>query len=191
MPQNSAPVGSAALVPCTPAAGAQNRLVIRPLILLLCMLTLTGCSQPAFEHTVVRSGTPAELNAFRTELAQRFGAAQIAAFETALNELQLAGMERHPTAEARAAEMRELVNGQSVRAVEILGWQKRQVRLCGEIEQLSLTLEADLRTRERMGHETSITVQNRIQNVQEIVAKLRANLALTEQQLAQWTESAH
>jgi hypothetical protein len=90
------------------------------------------------------------------------------------------------SAAARAAAMREQAHGKSVRTVKILGWQARRVRLLGEIAELSATLERDLQTRERQGVQTSLTVSNRIQNVQDILIRLRRHLAETEQQLAEW-----
>ncbi len=145
-----------------------------------------GCARPDLPAEVVRAATEPELAAFRTELGGRFSAAQLVAFDTALQELQLAGMDRHPTAAARAAAMRAQVHGQSVRAVEILGWEARGARLRSEIASLTPTLEQDLRTRERDGPATSPTVRNRIENVQDILARLRDHLAATEAQLAAW-----
>lgn len=156
-------------------------------LLLACVALLGGCAKPELADTIVRAETGAELNAFRAELGSRFPPPQLAALDTALQELQLAAMDRFPSAAERAAAMREEVHGKSVRAVEILGWQARRSRLLAEIEQMSATLEADLKTRERLGNSTSPTVTNRIQNVQDILAKLRTHLAETERQLAAWS----
>lgn len=159
---------------------------MRCFVSLLGLMMLIGCARPDLSDTVVRAGSEQELAAFRAELGSRFAPAQLAAFDTALNELQLAGMDRLPSAAARAAAMREQAHGKSVRTVKILGWQARRVRLLGEIAELSATLERDLQTRERQGVQTSLTVSNRIQNVQDILIRLRRHLAETEQQLAEW-----
>lgn len=150
---------------------------------LLCLLGLANCARPDLPALVVRAASAEELAAFRAELGQRFAAAELASFDTALQELQLAGMDAHPTAAARAAAMRAQVHGISVRAVEVLGWQARRDRLRTEIAALTPTLEHDLRTRARDGAATSSTVTNRIQNVQDILEKLRRHLAESEQKL--------
>ncbi|MBA4137306.1 MAG: hypothetical protein C0518_08325 [Opitutus sp.] len=154
---------------------------------LLCLVVLLGCAKPDLPATTVRAGSTEELAAFRADLGQDFSPAQLASIDTALQELQLAGMDRGlASAAARAAAMRETVHGKTVRAVEILGWQARRTRLLSEITQMSATLDADLKTRERLGAATALTVTNRIQNVQDILVKLRRLLAETEQQLGAW-----
>lgn len=150
---------------------------------LFAAVILAGCTKPGLADLAVRADTEQELTKFRAELAARFPASQLSAFETALQELQLAGMDRHPTAAARAAAMRAIVHGRTVRAVEILGWQARRDRLRSEIASLTPTIEQDRRTRERDGAATSPTVLNRIQNVEAILEQLHRHLAETETQL--------
>lgn len=157
--------------------------MLRCLACLFMALLLASCSKPSLAELHVRAGTEEELTKFRAELATRFPAPQLWVFETALQELQLAGMDRHPTAAARAAAMRASVHGRTVRAVEILGWQARRERLRSEIASLTPTLEQDRRTRERDGTATSPAVLNRIQNVEDILAQLHRHLAETETQL--------
>lgn len=151
---------------------------------LLSLVLLAGCAKPDLPDLTVRADTAEALAAFRAELGQRFAPERLAIFDTALQELQLAGMDLHPTAAARAAAMREQVNGRTVRAVEILGWQARRARLSSEIASLTPTLEQDLKTRAAKGADTPPVVLNRIQNVQEILEKLRRHLAETETRLA-------
>ncbi len=153
-----------------------------PLLPLL-LATLAGCARPEFADRIVVADSPEALAAFRAELARDHAAPQLAGFETALDELQLAGMDRHPTAAARAAAMRAIVHGRTVRAVEILGWQARRDRLRSEIASLTPTIKQDRRTRERDGAATSPTVLNRIQNVEAILEQLHRHLAETETQL--------
>ncbi|MBI2516504.1 MAG: hypothetical protein HYV95_06265 [Opitutae bacterium] len=157
--------------------------MLRWLVVVVLLGTLLGCAKQALPDIIVRAGSEEELAAFRAELVERFGTEPLVAYDTALRELQLAGMERFPSAAERAAAMRAAVNGQTVRAAEILGWQARRARLLAEIKPMAETLERDLQTRERYGAGTPVIVANRIQNVQDILARLRGDLLTAEQQL--------
>lgn len=162
-----------------------------PLLSLLGLLGASSCSKPDLPHSLVRAGTEEELAACRAELAERFGAGQLAAYDVAVQELQLAGMDRGVAAAAdRAAAMRTQVNGRTVRAVEILGWQARRTRLRAEIKDFSDMLERDLALREKTAATgTPQAVTHRIENEQDILAKLRRLLAETEEKLAAWDAS--
>lgn len=155
---------------------------------LLCVLFLAACSRPDLPANVVAAGSAEELAATRAELAARFGTAALAPLDTALNELQLAGMDRGlASAAARAEAMRAQVNGQTVRAVEILGWQARRTRLLAEIKQLTELRDQQVAVRERTAATgTPSAVHDRIASAEEVLAKLRRFLAETEQQLAAW-----
>lgn len=162
--------------------------MLRRLLPLLCALCLSACSQPDLPHTIVRAGTEDELASTRAELVARFGAAPLADYDVALQELQLAGMDRGLASAAdRAAAMRTAVNGKSVRAVEILGWQARRTRLLAEIKEFAAMLDHDLALRDKTSATgTPQTVTHRIENEQDILAKLRRLLAETEAKLAAW-----
>lgn len=152
---------------------------------------LIGCSKPDLPGSLVRAGSEEELAASRAELERRFSAEALAAYDVAIQELQLAGMDRglRTTAE-RAAAMREAVNGKTVRAVEILGWQARRTRLQAEIKDFSEMLQRDLALREKTAATgTPLAVTNRIENEQDILAKLRRLLAETEAKLAGWNSA--
>lgn len=158
------------------------------LIAIFGAVVFAGCARPDLPHTTVRAGTEAEFAATRAELATRFGTAALAPFDTALNELQLAGMDRGlATAAARAEAMRTQVNGQSVRAIEILGWQARRTRLLAEIKQLTAIRDHQIAVRERTAATgTAQAVHDRIASAEEVLAKLRRFLAETERQLGAW-----
>lgn len=161
--------------------------MMRHVFALLCLLGLCSCARLALPDTPVRAEDEPAFAAFRAELGSRFAPAELAAFDTAIQELQLAGMDQGLVSAAeRAAAMRRQVHGLTVRAAEILGWQTRRTRILGEIAQMSATLERDLQTRERQGAGTSLTVTNRIQNMQDILVRLRGDLAEAEQRLAAW-----
>ena len=155
---------------------------------LLALFLLASCAKPDLPDTILRAGTGEELAACRAELGQRFAADRLAALDTALNELQLAGMDRGlATAAARAAAMREQVNGRTVHAVEILGWQARRARLRGEIGQLTEIRDQQVAVRDRTAATgTPQAVHDRIASAEEVLGKLRRNLEETERQLAAW-----
>jgi predicted transcriptional regulator len=156
-------------------------------LLLALLLSLSACSKPDLPHSVVRAGSEEELAATRAELAGRFGTPALADYDVALQELQLAGMDRGLASAAdRAAAMREAVNGRTLRAVEILGWQARRARLLAEIASLTPTLDHDLQTQAAKGAATPAIVVNRIQNVQDILAKSRRLAAEADAKLAAW-----
>lgn len=160
--------------------------MLRVLPFVLGLLILLGCAKPDLPHTPVRAATAEEFAACRAELVDRHGAAALAPFDTAVQELQLAAMDQFPSAADRAAAMRRSIDGRTVREAEIRGWQARHARLHAESVPLEKTLEQDLRTQAQRGTDTSTTVLNRIQNVQDILAKLRRLRAEAEQQLAHW-----
>jgi hypothetical protein len=159
---------------------------------LLFVLAALGCTKPELAAIRVTAGSAEELAAFRADLGQHHPAAELAAFDTALNELQLAGMDRGVvTAAERAAAMRKAVNGKTVRAVEILGWQARRVRLEAEIKDFAAMLERDLALREKTATTgTPPAVIHRIENEQDILAKLRRLLAEAEAKLSAWENSS-
>jgi hypothetical protein len=152
---------------------------------LLCALCLSACSKPDLPNTLVRAGTAEELAATRAELVERFGTSALATYDVAIQELQLAGMDRGLASAAdRAAAMRTLVHGKNVREVEILGYQARRARLLAEIKDIAEMLQRDLALREKTAAAgTPQAVIHRVENEQDILAKLRRHLAETEQQL--------
>jgi len=153
------------------------------------LLGLTACTKPELASSPVRAGSEEELAAGRADLERRFTSEALAAYDVAIQELQLAGMDRGlRTTTERAAAMRAIVNGKTVRAVEILGWQARRSRLQAEIKDFSEMLARDLTIREKTAATgTPLAVTNRIENEQDILAKLRRLLAEAEAKLAGWS----
>jgi len=161
--------------------------MFRLLLIALC-LSLCACGKTDLATSPVRAGSEEELASCRADLAARFGNAALADYDIAIQELQLAGMDRGVAAASdRAAAMRETVNGKAVRAVEILGWQARRTRLQSEIKEFATLLEHDLALREKTAATgTSQTVIHRIENEQDILAKLRRLVDEAEQKLRGW-----
>jgi hypothetical protein len=167
--------------------------MLRRTTLALLLAVLPACARPpALPDMPVRAASEEELKAFRAGLDARFAPEQLQTFDTALQELRLDAMNRDvATAAAREADLRAVVNGQTVRTVEILGWQARRRRLLGEIALLTPQLEHDLKRRaETAAAGTPQIVLNRIQNIQDILARLQRDLADTEQRLAGWNTPA-
>lgn len=161
----------------------------RRFVLLLLLAVLGGCAKQApLPDLTVRAASGDDLAAFRAGLGARFAPGELKPFDTALQELRLDAMNRDVAAAAdREADMQRTVHGRTVRAVEILGWQARRRRLLGEIAQLTPQLEHDLKRRaETAAAGTPQIVLNRIQNVQDILARLRSDQADAEQRLSGW-----
>jgi hypothetical protein len=161
--------------------------MLRILLAFLVLLLVAGCARPDLPETVVRAASAEDLAAFRAGLGRDFAAERLADFDTAIQELQLAGMDAGlATAADRAAAMRAQVDGRKVREVEIAGWQARRQRLKAEMATFEQTLAADLRTRAERGSATPTVVTNRIQNVEDILAKHRGLLGEVDRRIEQW-----
>jgi len=165
----------------------------RGLIVLLLLAGLAGCSKPPdLPATVVRAADAGELAGFRAELGAHFPADRLQAFDTALQELRLDAMRRDVApAEAREGDMQVKVNGRTVREAEVLGWQARRARILSEIQQMTGLYEGDLKARQQAaaaGRPESVAVSTHLQNEQDILDRLRRDLADTEQRLAAWSK---
>lgn len=153
--------------------------MLRRTFLLLLLAVLGGCAKPDLADTIVTAATPGELASFRASVGAQFSGEQLQAFDTALQELKLDAMHREiATAAAREQDACAAVNGKTVRQAEILGWQARRARLEREIAFVSGVLERDLK---QPNANTAL-----IQNQQDVLARLRSQLAEAEQRLASW-----
>jgi hypothetical protein len=152
-------------------------------------LSLGGCAKPRdLPEITVRASTAGELAAFRSELAARFSPEQLSPLDTALQELQLDAMNRNvPTAEAREQDMLSAVNGQSVHAALVLGWQARRHRLLREIAFMSGQVEHNLKLQQQtVATGTPESVLTHLHNAQDILARLHRDLTATERRLTEW-----
>jgi hypothetical protein len=151
-------------------------------------VSLGGCAKPAdLPDLTVRAASPGEFTRFRADLGARFPADRLKDFDTAVQELQLDAMHRDvPTAAARELDMLAVVNGRTVHAVTLLGWQARKARFLREIAELDRMLQHDLELQARTAATgTPETVLTRIHSEQEVIVKLQRNLAETERRLAE------
>ena len=163
-------------------------------VLLSCLagvecISLGGCARPkALPEITVSAAHAGELTDFRAELGTRFTPEQLQPFNTALQELQLDAMNRGvATAADRELDMLAAVNGKTVHAALVLGWQARRNRFLREIAGLTKMLDQDLQQREKTAATgTPGPVTRRIGSEQEVLGQLHRNLDDTEQKLTAW-----
>lgn len=146
---------------------------------------LAGCAKPVpLPDVVVSAATKEEFTRFNADLGQRFPPEQLQDFATAVQELQLDAMHRDiATAAGREADMLATVNGKTVHAVTLLGWQARKARFLRELAEITRMLEHDLKQAEKAPPSDSLT--RRIGSEKDVQAKLQASLAETDRRLAQ------
>lgn len=161
--------------------------MLRQLLALSFLGLVASCAKPALPDLVVRATTSEDLAAFRADLAVRFTSQELEPFDTALQELRLDAMNRNVApASAREADMLAVVNGKTVHDAQVLGWRARRERLLREIALFTAMHEHDLKLQKEKGTETTQTVLNRIQNEQDILARLQRDLADANAHLTTW-----
>lgn len=155
----------------------------RILSLLSVLSLLAGCGPaPALPDAVVRAGSDQELKQFRDDLGLRFPAGELAAFDTALQEIRLEALNKDVSpASAREAYLREAVQGRTVRDVTRRGWEARRARFAAEMDYLRGLLAQDLVRQEKT---PTANIAARIASVREVLARLDRDLKDTEEQLA-------
>lgn len=160
----------------------------RRLPLLALLALLGGCAKPDLPATVVHAASTGELNALRAELGGQFPADALKDFDLALKELKLDAMNRGVApAEARDRDLLAAIEGKTVHAVEILGWQARRARLRDEIKLMSGLLERDLqRQQETAATGTPESILSHLRNERDILARLQHDLTEAEARLAAW-----
>jgi len=153
-------------------------------LLIVALGLLAGCAKPvALPDVVVSAASKEDFTRFNADLGQRFPPEQLQAFDTAVQELQLDAMHRDiATAAGREADMLAAVNGQTVHAVTLLGWQARKARFLRELAEITRMLEHDLRQAAKAPPSDSLA--RRIGSEKEVSAKLQASLAETDRRLA-------
>jgi hypothetical protein len=161
---------------------------VPPLLRLLAILTLgllAGCAKPVpLPDIIVSAASKQDFTRFNADLGKRFPPEQLKDFDTAVQELQLDAMHRDiVTAAEREADMLAVVNGKTVHAVTLLGWQARKARFQREFAEITRMLEHDLKQAEKAPPSESLT--RRIGSEKEIQAKLQASLADTDRRLAE------
>lgn len=161
---------------------------ITPILALAALAALSGCTRKDLPDITVKAGTPEEFASFRAELVTEFGTERLQHFDTAVQELKLAAMNRGVAGvAAREAEMCVAINLTTVRQAEISGWKARRQRLLDEIAEMTKLLDRDARVQV---HGTTAASKQaaaaRMQTEKDILARLRQDLADTERQLTEW-----
>jgi hypothetical protein len=160
--------------------------VTRLAFLLTCLSVafFAGCAKPVpLPDIIVSATTKADFTRFNAELGSRFPSEQLQAFDTAIQELQLDAMQRDiATAAGREADMLAAVNGKTVHAVTLLGWQARKTRFSRELAEITRMLEHDLKLAEKAPPSDALT--RRIGSEKDVQAKLQRHLAETDRELA-------
>ena len=149
---------------------------------------LAGCTKKTDLAEVTVSAADGDVfSRFRSELGARFPTERLQAFDTAVQELKLDAMNRDVvTSEARELDMLGVVNGKSVHAVTLLGWQARHARFLREIALINGMLESDLKLQKKAGSNgPSSTVLARIQSAKNLIAQLQGNADETERRLTE------
>ena len=153
-------------------------------------LSLGGCAKQAdLPDIVVHAASSDDFTGFRAELGTRFRPEQLKDFDTATQELQLDAMNRDiPTAAGREADMLRVVNGRTVHAVTVLGWQARKARFGREAAEMQQLLDRDLELQAKAtANGPSESVTSRIGSEREVLEKLHRDRAETDRRLAEWS----
>lgn len=160
-------------------------MLLRHLLPSLTLAFFAGCAKPPpLPDIIVSAASKADFTRFNADLGKNFPPEQLQAFDTAVQELQLDAMHRDiATAAGREADMLAAVNGQTVRAVTLRGWQARKVRFSRELAEITRMLEHDLKLAEKATPSDALT--RRIGSEREVQTKLQRHLAETDRRLAE------
>lgn len=175
--------------PFTLPPRADHRSTMRRCFFVISLLgLLAGCAkQVDLPQMTVNAAEAGEFTRFRSELGAGFPAERLQAFDTAVLELKLDAMNRDlATAAAREADTFAVMNGKSVQAVTILGWEARRARFLREIASIQGVLDRDLKTQQAAGPGgPSSVVLARIQSAQNVMGQIQRNLTDTEHRLTE------
>jgi len=165
------------------SSNLSGTLLLRFLVLI--GFLLAGCAKPVpLPDVVVSAATKEDFTRFNADLGRRFPPEQLQDFATAVQELQLDAMHRDiATAAGREADMLAAVNGKTVHAATLLGWQARKARFLREHAEITRMLEHDLKMAEKAPPSDPLT--RRIGSEKDVQAKLQASLAETDRRLAE------
>ena len=162
--------------------------MLRGFLVIILLGVLAGCAKKKdLPEIIVTAADISEFSRFRSELGEQFPAEHLQDFDTAAQELELDAMNRDVvTTEARKWDMLAVINGKSIHAATLLGWQARHARFLREIAMISGMLEHDLKVKQNAGADgPSSVVLARIASAKNVLAQLRANAAETEHRLTE------
>lgn len=148
---------------------------------------LAGCGKKVdLPEVTVSAADAGEFARFRSELGNQFATDRLRDFDTAVQELKLDAMNRDiATSDAREADMRAVIDGKSIHAATLLGWEARRARFLREMAFINKMLEADLKVQQNAGPQgPSSVVLARIDSAKNVIAQIQANADETERRLA-------
>ena len=162
--------------------------MFRGFLLIAFLGAFASCAKKvALPEITVSAADAGEFSRFRSDLDGQFPPEQLQDFDTAVQELKLDAINRDiATVDAREQDMLAMVNGKSVHAVMLLGWQARHDRFLREIAFMSGLLENELKVRQKSGADApSSAALARIQSAQNVIAQIQVNAAATDRRLAE------
>lgn len=162
--------------------------MLRRFFVLILLGALAGCAKKVdLPQITVTAADAGEFARFRSELGAQFPAERLQTFDTAVQELKLDAMNRDiATAAAREASVLATINGKSVHAVTILGWEARHARFLREIAFIQGMLDRDLKVQQNAGaNGPSAVVLARIQSARNVIAQTQRNAEDAERRLTE------
>jgi len=162
--------------------------MLRGILVFVLLGVFAGCAKKLDLPDITVSATDvSEFSRFRSELGAQFPAEHLKDFDTAVQELKLDAMNRDVvSAEARELDMLAVVNGKTVHAATVLGWEARRARFAREMAEINRLLETSLKQQQNAGANgpSSVTIA-RIQSARNVLSQLEANATETDRRLAE------
>ncbi|HEY9154057.1 MAG TPA: hypothetical protein VIM69_02930 [Opitutaceae bacterium] len=152
---------------------------------------LAGCSKPAPQDRLVKADSPDQFDQWRSD-RDDWSPQEQQDFDTAIQEIKLDVMNKSAgTMDSREAAMLQIVNGKSVRAVELVGWHDRRDRLEREKKDVETRYAHDstLKAREDQPDRAQ-ALETTTRNEQAIIAKNTGLIADVDAKLQGWESSA-
>lgn len=161
---------------------------LRVVVSLAFLCAVSACAPKPLAERPVHAASADTFADFRAKLGADFAAEQLKDFDTAVQELKLDAMNSGVAGvAAREEKVFAMMNGKSVREVEVLGWQARHRRLNAELADMEQRLAHDSALQAKAVSADSVKYfSNLINNEQDLVAQSKRNIADTEAKLQSW-----
>jgi len=162
--------------------------MLRGILVLFLLGVFAGCAKKLdLPEITISAAEVSAFTRFRAELGAEFPAERLKDFDTAVQELKLDAMNRDVvSAEARELDMLGVVNGKTIHAATVLGWEARRARFAREMAEINRLLETSLKQQQNAGANgpSSVTIA-RIQSARNVLSQLEANAAETDRRLVE------
>lgn len=155
------------------------------------MALLAGCSKPAPQDRLVKADSPDQFEQWRSD-REDWSPQEQQDFDTAIQEVKLDVMNKSAgTMDSRETAMCQIVNGKSVRAVEIIGWHDRRDRFEREKKDVETRYAHDSKLKAREDQpDRAQALETTTRNEQAIIAKNTGLIADVDAKLQGWEGSA-